>query len=116
MELFTYLLALLLATVQLVFPDPLKVDFEKQVVAAIVYPGGSFYGYLVNVTVGTPPQAIQLFLDTGSGFIWVYSSGSTKIGCPTGSYDTNASSTFAEVLPGEPLSLLLNLPRILALS
>ena len=59
--------------------------------------------YLVNTTVGTPPQEIALQLDTGSSDIWIPTSSSSICRvddrCVTGSYDQSASSTFEEVLP-----------------
>lgn len=57
--------------------------------------------YLVNTTVGTPPQNIELQLDTGSSDIWIPTSSSSICQrdqrCVTGSYDQSASSTFEEV-------------------
>lgn len=32
--------------------------------------GGGFY--FVNVTVGTPPQTVQLDIDTGSSDVWMF--------------------------------------------
>jgi len=55
--------------------------------------------YLVNVTVGTPPQPLQLQLDTGSSDIWLPYSGSTQCSaranrCNEGSYDNRQSSSY----------------------
>jgi len=59
--------------------------------------------YLVNTTVGTPPQDIELQLDTGSSDIWIPTASSTICSrdgrCTSGSYDQSESSTFEEVLP-----------------
>ncbi|RMZ85788.1 hypothetical protein DV737_g349, partial [Chaetothyriales sp. CBS 132003] len=60
--------------------------------------------YLINVTVGTPPQKFSLQLDTGSSDIW-FPAKSASIcdeqgGCPVGTYDQNASSTYSD--PGLP--------------
>ena len=37
--------------------------------------------YIVNASVGTPPQEMQFFLDTGSGDVWTIAPGA----CPNGS-------------------------------
>jgi hypothetical protein len=62
--------------------------------------------YLINVTVGTPPQAIGLQLDTGSSDIWFTASKSA--GCQKtpdlcaafGTFDATKSSTFVEYAAG----------------
>jgi hypothetical protein len=61
--------------------------------------------YLVNTTVGTPPQEISLQLDTGSSDIWIPTSSSSICAvddrCTSGSYNQQESSTFEEVLQGQ---------------
>lgn len=59
--------------------------------------------YLINVTVGTPPQPFSLQLDTGSSDIW-FPADSANVcqqedgqGCPVGTYDSSASSSFQEL-------------------
>lgn len=47
-------------------------------------------GYLINVTVGTPPQSLKLILDTGSSDLWFPASDSDiclnkTAGCENGS-------------------------------
>lgn len=44
-------------------------------------------GYFVDVAIGTPPQKIQLLLDTGSSDIWVPGASQcrNKTICPYGS-------------------------------
>lgn len=53
--------------------------------------------YLAGVTVGTPPQQMQLHIDTGSSDMWVNvptSSLCQTSGCQGGTYDSSASSTY----------------------
>jgi Eukaryotic aspartyl protease len=54
--------------------------------------------YLVNVTVGTPPQALSLQLDTGSSDIWLPSAQSSACAlshrCLEGSYDSASSNSY----------------------
>ncbi|KAK6535721.1 hypothetical protein TWF694_002170 [Orbilia ellipsospora] len=61
--------------------------------------------YLANVTVGTPPQPLQLQIDTASSDIWVLSKSVSacynptgldlwSASCSFGSFDPSASSTF----------------------
>ncbi|RMZ88014.1 hypothetical protein DV736_g4756, partial [Chaetothyriales sp. CBS 134916] len=56
--------------------------------------------YLINVTVGTPPQAFSLQLDTGSSDIW-FPAQSASIctesgGCPVGTYNQEGSSSYSD--------------------
>lgn len=58
--------------------------------------------YFINVTVGTPGQAFSLQLDTGSSDIWFPSINADICRqdireCPVGTYDSSASSSFAQL-------------------
>jgi hypothetical protein len=59
--------------------------------------------YLINVTVGTPPQSFSLQVDTGSSDVW-FAANSADVcqrdngaNCEWGTYDASASSTFQEL-------------------
>lgn len=47
-----------------ILPRDVLVPLENQLMA-----------YLVDLSIGSPPQTVQLVLDTGSSEIWAYSSG-----------------------------------------
>jgi hypothetical protein len=72
---------------------------RAQSVQATLFNAQSDLLYLVNITVGTPPQALQLQIDTGSSDIWLpwvnspVCSGKIKR-CNEGSYSNKASSTY----------------------
>ncbi|MCJ1394695.1 hypothetical protein MMC18_007575 [Xylographa bjoerkii] len=63
--------------------------------------------YLINVTIGTPPQPFGLQLDTGSSDIWVPATNADVClqnpqSCSVfGAFNPNTSTTFVDVAPGQ---------------
>ncbi|MCJ1435836.1 hypothetical protein MMC27_005212 [Xylographa pallens] len=63
--------------------------------------------YLINVTIGTPPQPFGLQLDTGSSDIWVPATNADACvqspqSCKLfGALNPNASTTFVDIAPGQ---------------
>ena len=60
--------------------------------------------YWLNVSIGTPPQPMQLELDTGSSDLVVLKTGALPCNspneCPSGTYDPAHSSTYSEISKG----------------
>jgi hypothetical protein len=104
-----------LAFSQLAFSDPrvLQLDFERRELvppdafekikrrgapSAPLFNAQGDLLYLVNVTVGTPPQSLSLQLDTGSSDIWLPSAQSSACAsahrCLEGSYDSASSNSY----------------------
>ncbi|MCJ1385618.1 hypothetical protein MMC17_008741 [Xylographa soralifera] len=91
-------------------PRVLGLDFERQShpieklrrrghTEIPFYPTNNAWIYVVNVTVGTPPQNVSMQIDTGSSDFWINTPTSTQcttgnFGCPFGTYSANASSTY----------------------
>ncbi|KAG0645682.1 putative aspartic-type endopeptidase OPSB [Hyphodiscus hymeniophilus] len=59
--------------------------------------------YAANISVGTPPQSLQVQIDTGSSDLWIPSSTLSVCedtrdgGCQGGTFDSSKSSTFDDV-------------------
>jgi hypothetical protein len=87
--------------------DPaLRLRKRSNTAQATIYNAQGNLLYLINTTVGTPPQNIGLQLDTGSSDIWIPWTGSSicqgsSDRCTNGAYDETASKTFEEVLQDE---------------
>lgn len=63
--------------------------------------------YFANITVGTPPQKLEVQIDTGSSDVWIPASSAATCdpdsetgGCEGGSFDQTKSSTFHVVEKG----------------
>ncbi|EME84361.1 uncharacterized protein MYCFIDRAFT_152578 [Pseudocercospora fijiensis CIRAD86] len=55
-------------------------------------------GYFADVKIGTPPQSMQVLIDTGSSNLWVPSTNAAtcrNYTCPAGAFNGNMSSSFA---------------------
>jgi hypothetical protein len=102
-----FIFSLLLASA---LAGPILLDFDKRetwrrprlqrrsAADASVYNAQSSLMYLVNVTVGTPPQPLQLQLDTGSSDVWIpfASALPCRAGrCIEGSFSPARSKTFS---------------------
>jgi len=75
------------------------------IVAAPLSENQYFVQYYANVTIGTPPQPLQLMVDTGSSDIWAVSSTApicqSQGACALGTFDQTQSSTFIDYGVGE---------------
>lgn len=71
MDLPVCLFTLFLIAEQFAVGEPVKLAFQKQPISTTLHNRLYDLDYLINITVGTPPQALQLELDTGSREIWV---------------------------------------------
>lgn len=65
------LLTFYLTVAHFSFGEPLELVFWKQPMIAAIHNQLYDFKYLINFTVSTPPQALQVELDTGSRAIWV---------------------------------------------
>jgi hypothetical protein len=106
------------ATTCLASPGYLVLDFDKRatverrLVRRQDPSGDSFVGelvqnnkleYLINITLGTPPQPLAVTLDTGSSDLWVpakTNENCVKKECDGGSFDSKASSSYQLIQEG----------------
>lgn len=107
------------ATTCLASPGYLVLDFDKRatverrLVRRQDPSDGSFVGelvqntnkleYLINITLGTPPQPLAVTLDTGSSDLWVpakTNENCLKKECDGGSFDPKASSSYRLIQEG----------------
>ena len=116
MAIISIFLSLLAFSVHIVAANVVRLDFERREVlddqqpdvlrrstdTEPVYNSEGSLLYLINVTVGTPPQKLQLQLDTGSSDIWIPWVRSLQCAqqflcTDDGSYDETKSSTYTLV-------------------
>ena len=52
--------------------------------------------YIINIKIGTPPQTVGCYLDTGSADLWVRAASTcpNSTACPLGSFNPNESTTY----------------------
>ena len=74
---------------------------KRATVGAYLLNDMSQYTYTINASIGTPPQQVNLQLDTGSTDIWVNYAGSNYCRARNcfDSYDPRNSSSYAESVP-----------------
>ena len=107
------LLGLLASAHSVYSHEPLRLDFTKRSPRTdarsllssrsldLDLLNGAGLQYWVNITVGTPPQALSVQLDTGSSDLWIPSAAASicavqdgVAGCPNGAFNPSQSSTY----------------------
>ncbi len=86
------------------YPSPLiRRDSPQDTVDALLTQNTNQLEYLINITVGTPPQDLAVTLDTGSSDLWIPATSSSlckKGKCDDGSFNPSHSSSYAVVEQG----------------
>ncbi|KAI9266235.1 aspartic peptidase domain-containing protein [Helicostylum pulchrum] len=82
-------------------PDPIISSIQKRNAALVKRDPflASLYNdqgsqYLIEISVGTPPQNFSVTLDTGSADLWIPGSACPTTECPNGVFKESESSTF----------------------
>jgi hypothetical protein len=97
------------------YPSPLiRRDSPDDTVDALLTQNTNKLEYLINITVGTPPQNLAVTLDTGSSDLWIPAASSAmckKGKCDDGTFSPSQSSSYAVIEQGG-----FNIVRLLLIS